>query len=296
MPKSALFVAFSLALASPILTAQNPQGSPQHAPDAGTIERVVGPLIPAIGGAPFSAYIITEWTHILPDGTVGTMKNRRLVARDSAGHVYEEHRDFASDGDKRSTRISWTNYIDPQRHEYYACNSGPHLCEVAPYRQAPLPAANPAIKTQGGPQIGSPVPMAQPASANAAAQQHAPTVQTESLGEQLMGNLNVTGSREITTFPAGAFGNQAPEPVIKEFWYSDRLQVNILTKRFDPRVSTSQIFTLTEINLNEPNPQLFIVPEYQMIQVPTPNAAALSASVMRAMPNAPQQPANQPTR
>jgi hypothetical protein len=139
------------------------------------------------------------------------------------------------------------------------------------------------------------VALAQPGSANGVAP-HAPGVQSESLGERVMDNINVNGSREITTFPQGAFGNQAPEPVIKEFWYSDRLQVNILTKRFDPPISASQTFTLTNINLFEPDPRLFLVPEYQMIQVPTPNAAALSASVMTPMPRAPQPSANQPTR
>jgi hypothetical protein len=298
--KSALLVVISLAAASPILIAQNPQSPQRHAPDAGTIERVVGPLIPTIPGAPFSAYVVTEWTHLLPDGTVGTVKNRRLIARDSAGHVYEEHRDMTPDGDQRPTRLTWTNYADPQRHEYYACVPGNHLCEVAPLRQAALPVVIPAraqqnVTTPSGPEQSSTVARAQPGSANGVAP-HAPAMQIELLGERVMDNINVNGSREITTFPQGAFGNQAPEPVIKEFWYSDRLQVNILTKRFDPRISASQTFTLTNINLFEPDPRLFLVPEYQIIQVPTPNAAALSASVMTPMPPVPQPSANQPTR
>ena len=137
------------------------------------------------------------------------------------------------------------------------------MCEVAPLRQAALPTAIPGrpqqnITIPSGPQRGSTVALAQPGSANGVAPQPAPNVQTESLGEQVMENINVTGSREITTFVQGAFGNQAPEPVIKEFWYSDRLQVNILTKRFDPRISASQTFTLTDINLSEPDPQLFL--------------------------------------
>jgi hypothetical protein len=268
--KSALFVVLCFASA-PILIAQNPQG-PQHTRDGGTIERVVGPFIPTISDAPFSAYVVTEWTHLLPDGTVGTIKNRRLIARDSAGHVYEEHRNFAPDGDQHPTRLGWTNYADPLRHEYYACVPGSHLCEVAPLTQAARSAGIP----------GRP-------------QQNAAT-QTESLGKRVLENIEVSGSREIMTFPQGAFGNQAPEPVIKEFWYSDHLQVNILTKRFDPRVSANQIFTLTDINLSEPDPKLFVVPEYQMIKVPTPNAAALSASVMTPMPSASQQSATQPTR
>jgi hypothetical protein len=290
--KSALFVVVSLTAASPILIAQNPQGPQQHAPDAGTIQRLVGPLIPNIPGAPFSAYVVTEWTHLLPDGTVGTVKNRRLIARDSAGHVYEEHRDMTPDGDQRPTRLTWTEYSDPQRHEYHACVPGNHLCVAAPLRRAGLAA----VTIPSGSQPGSTMAPTQPDSANGVAP-HAPNVQTESLGERVMDNINVNGSREITTFPQGAFGNQRPEPVIKEFWYSDRLHVNIITKRFDPRISSSQIFTLTNINLFEPDPQLFLVPDYQMIQVPTPSAAALSASVMVApMSRTPQQPANHPTR
>lgn len=292
MRKPALFVVFAFAAASLLLNAQNSQSPQQHARDGGTIERVAGPFIPTIPGAPFSAYVVTEWTHLLPDGTVGTIKNRRFIARDSAGHVFEEHRNFAPDGDQRPTRLGWTDYADPQRHEYYACVPGYHLCEVAPLRQAALAAAIPGrpqqnATTAGGPQRGT---------ANGVVPPTAPNVQTESLGERVMESINVNGSREITTFPKGAFGNQEPQPVIKEFWYSDRLQVNILTKRFDPRVSANQTFTLTDINLSEPAPQLFLVPTYQMIQVPTPNAAALSASVMTPMQGAPQQPTNQPTR
>jgi hypothetical protein len=117
-----------------------------------------------------------------------------------------------------------------------------------------------------------------------------PTVKTEELGGQRIEDMDVVGSREITTFPQGAFGNQMAEPVVKEFWYSDRLQVNILTKRFDPRVSSSQIFTFTDVNLSEPDPKLFNVPEYQIIRVPTPNAAALSASVMGYGPRQQPQP------
>lgn len=289
MRNPALFVVLSLAAASPILIAQNAQSPQQHARDGGTIERVVGPIIPTIPNAPFSAYVVTEWTHLLPDGTVGTIKNRRLIARDNAGHVFEEHRNFSPDGDQHPTRLAWTNYADPQRHEYYACSPANHLCEVAPLRQA---AATPGKPLQNTTTPGSP----QRGSVNGVVLQPAPNVQTESLGNRVIDNIEVNGSREITTFPQGAFGNQSPEPVIKEFWYSDRLQVNLLTKRFDPRVSASQTFTLTDINLSEPDPQLFLVPEYQMIQVPTPNGAALSASVMSPMPRAPQQSTNQPAR
>jgi hypothetical protein len=55
---------------------------------------------------------MTEWTHLLPDGTVGTVSNRRFIARDSAGQVYEEHRNFASDSDSSLGESSPVRTLD----------------------------------------------------------------------------------------------------------------------------------------------------------------------------------------
>lgn len=54
---------------------------------------------------------------------------------------------------------------------------------------------------------------------------------------------------------------------MKEFWYSPRLQINIITKRFDPRFGT-QNFVVSNIKLSEPDPQLFMPPEdYRIVKM-----------------------------
>jgi hypothetical protein len=70
----------------------------------------------------------------------------------------------------------------------------------------------------------------------------------------------VVGSREVTTLNVGVMGNEKPEPIVKEFWYSPRLGINVITKRFDPRASAIQNFVVGNINLEEPNPRMFEPP------------------------------------
>jgi len=96
------------------------------------------------------------------------------------------------------------------------------------------------------------------------------TFTREDLGTKWIENLETAGSREITTINAGVMGNQQPEPTVKEFWYSLRLEVNLVTHRFEPRGGV-QNFTLKDINLAEPDPKLFLPPTgYRVIRTDVP--------------------------
>jgi hypothetical protein len=220
--------------------------TPAHAPDGGSFERIQSVSIPPKTGAPFTATVVTEWTRLLEDGTTTTIKNHRTVARDSVGRVFQERRNFTPNGDKETTTLSELDYADPTRHELYICLTRTHTCNVHPYDQpATAPVSRPAsITLPNG----------------------AGSITLESLGQNTIDNLEVLGSREITTINPGANGYQHPEPTIKEFWYSPQLEVNLITKRFEPR-GGAQNFTLENINLNEPNPNLFVPPaNYKLIQ------------------------------
>jgi hypothetical protein len=76
----------------------------------------------------------------------------------------------------------------------------------------------------------------------------------------MIDNVEVVGSQEVMTIPVGAIGNEKAQPVLKEFWYSPRLGINVTTKRFGPRASTVQNFYVTAINQGEPDAQLFHTP------------------------------------
>src|ERR1700731_3560028 len=60
-----------------------------------------------------------------------------------------------------------------------------------------------------------------------------------------------------TNVNAGVMGNEKPEPIVKEFWYSPRLGINVITKGFDPRASAVQNFVGGNLSQAPPNARLF---------------------------------------
>jgi hypothetical protein len=228
-------IAFGFFALSGSLVAQN---IPEHAPDGGTTQRVQSINIPTITNAPFSAVVVTEWTKIMPDGSTALMKNHRTVARDSLGRVFEERRYFTPDGDKQVTVLEQMDYKDPVLHQWVVCVVNRRVCSTYTYNWA------------AG--VSQAKPMAAQSAANG--------MKWEDLGKKVIDNVEVVGSQEVMTVPVGAIGNEKAEPVVKEFWYSPRLGINVTTKRFDPRASAVQNFYVTAINQGEPDAQLFLPP------------------------------------
>jgi hypothetical protein len=223
------------------------QNVPAHAPDGGTSQRVQSIDIAPITNAPFSAVVVTELTKIMPDGSTALTKNHRTVARDSLGRVFEERRYFTPDGDKQETALSQMDYKDPVLHQFVLCNPNTRVCTVQ--------TANWAASAN---QVKAPT----------AAQSVANGTKWEDLGKKVIENVAVVGSQEVRTIAVGAIGNEKAQPVVKEFWYSPRLAINVTTKRFDPRASTVQNFYVTTINQSEPDAQLFHPPAgYRMVNV-----------------------------
>ncbi len=217
---------------------------PPHAPDGFVRQQVQSISILSVPNAPFSATVVTELTTLLPDGTTSTMKNHRTVARDSAGRVFQERRFFSPTGDVEVTRLGNLQYQDPNRHEYYDCHPVQRTCFVYPYSSPP---GNTATKVE-------------------AANSKDKNVTVEDLGRRTLESVEVLGSRETTTIAAGVIGNKNPQPIVKEFWYSPHLQVNLIVKRFDPR-SGMQNFDVTNLNLSEPDPKTLSLPAgYQIVK------------------------------
>jgi hypothetical protein len=223
-----------------------------HAPDGGTFERIQSITIEPLINAPFSAVVTTEWTKILADGSKATMRNHRTVVRDSTGRIFQERRFFSPTGDKDPTQISALEYLDPNRHEFYSCIPAQKTCYLTTYSRpamASMPVGMDGIKACGCASRKTPNT----------------TIQLEALGQKTLEDVNVTGSREITTIQTGEIGNQAPEPIVKEFWYSPRLGVNLVVNRFDPR-SGIENFVVSQLSQNEPDPKIFEPPaDYRVI-------------------------------
>jgi hypothetical protein len=208
-----------------------------HAPDGGSQVHVQSIDVPPIPNAPFSATVTTELSKVLADDSTQTNWNHRLIARDTSGRVFEERRMFSPTGNKRTTPLTETDYTDPNRHERFICRPMQRVCYESAF-VAPM-------KVDIGP--------AGPLAAGRG------TVTREALGQKRIEDVDVIGSREITTLSAGVVGNQKAEPIVKEFWYSPRLEINIITKRFDPRFG-AQNFIVSNVNQSEPDPKMFEPP------------------------------------
>jgi hypothetical protein len=86
----------------------------------------------------------------------------------------------------------------------------------------------------------------------------------EPLGKQVIEGVNAEGTRNISTIEAGAIGNDRPIQVTSETWYSEELQMAVMTKHSDPR-SGDESFRVTNIHRGEPGSYLFQPPSgYQI--------------------------------
>jgi hypothetical protein len=256
LPIAALLV---WAMAAPAQTAE--QSATMHVPDGGSRLEIQSIQILPLTGAPFSAIVHTEVIRTLADGTTVSEKNRRIVARDSSGRVFQQRAFFYPDGDT-NPRIRALQYEDPNTHELYDCIVAEKTCYVTSYRRSAMssmPAGMSGLEA-----CGCASPHGQGYS-----------VHEDALGQKTIENVDAIGSREITTLPAGQFGNQKAEPIVKEFWYSPRLGLNLVTRRFDPR-SGSQNFVVDHLSLDEPDPKTFEPPaDYRVVrQVVVKQAAA----------------------
>ena len=81
----------------------------------------------------------------------------------------------------------------------------------------------------------------------------------EDLGTSTIEGLPATGTRTTTTIAAGAIGNVQPIKIVSEEWFSQDLQVLVLTKHNDPR-SGETVYRLINVVRAEPDPSLFAVP------------------------------------
>ena len=89
----------------------------------------------------------------------------------------------------------------------------------------------------------------------------------EDLGEQTVEGVLAKGTRTTTTIPAGALDNEQPIRIVSEEWFSQELQVLVLTKHSDPRVGDTT-YRLVNVSRTEPARSLFELPAGYTIKTP----------------------------
>ena len=214
-----------------------------------------------VTGAPYSAVAVTEVTQTLADGNRIEHRTASTVYRDSEGRVRREQPSMPLGGLMAqsgtpivtiSDPVSGTHLmLDPERKAAFR-----NKAAMADTFERAVSVAAPAGAAGG--RVGGGAFKAAPAALD---------VRTERLGEQQVEGVRAEGTRTTMTIPAGAIGNQQPIDVVSERWYSQELQVVVMTRRADPRFGET-VYRLTEIVRAEPSAELFQVPPEFVIEDP----------------------------
>jgi hypothetical protein len=225
-------------------------------------------------GRPYAAEAVTETTQVLGDGTRISRRSATKVYRDGEGRTRREM--LNDDGSIRIVTIS-----DPVAHVNYTLDPRAKtamkmtLNVVTPTytmttregRTSTLTAAQGERRlaetagggggagARGG---GGGTLMRTPAPDN-------PNVKKEDLAPQNVEGVMANGSRTTTVIPAGEIGNDKEIRIVSEQWFSDELQVLVLTRHSDPR-SGDTVYRLSNILRAEPDPNLFTVPSDYTIE------------------------------
>ena len=217
-------------------------------------------------GAPYTAEAVTESTQVLGDGNRINRKSLTRVYRDGEGRMRREEVNEA--GTVVSVSIvdpiahvsyvlqpqSRTAYRETAQNQLFMVRSkidgaADRMGDAPPPPPPPPPAAGAPLRT-AAPEIRMRIPISGA---------EAGDVARENLGQQNVEGVSATGTRMITTFPAGAIGNLQPLKVVAEQWFSPDLQVLVMTRHSDPR-SGDTTYRLQNIVRAEPDRSLFSVP------------------------------------
>lgn len=213
--------------------------------DGGVSEVLQSIEVPPKAGAPFMLTLETEWIKTLPDGGTVTFINKRHIARDSSGRIYQERWALVPKNDPRvKSMMTLIQIKDPDAGTAYDCflvATKSKTCELLVYTGSTAKVYKPASPPSGE------------LSGNRG------TVVHQNLGMQILAGVSTEGTRDVTTYNPGVFGNDRKVVVEREFWYSPELGLSLYSVRNDPRIG-KQIFTVTSVTQGEPDKSLFELP------------------------------------
>jgi len=215
-----------------------------HVEDGGVSEMMESIVVSAKPQAPFTLTLETGWVRMLGDGGTITSVNKRRIARDAAGRVYQERWLLVPKNGNVESQMTTVQVADPSAHTLYNCfflGAKKNICELKTY----IPMT-PAVNTTGKTVSGD-LP------------ENRGSFVHEDLGKQFVSGVETVGVRDARTYNPVVFGNDRKVRVEREVWYSPQLDLNLLSTRSDPRTG-KQTFTATNVTLGDPDPALFELP------------------------------------
>lgn len=219
---------------------------PQGPPGAGFLSAEMRFDGKIVKGVPYTAQAVAENTQILANGARITRKNTATIYRDSEGRTRREIMldsvgPFVLDGNQ-ITMIFINDHVSGDGYVLFPEDKTANRIRLRPQPNAPEPKGPP----------------------------EASEVKTESLGKKIIDNVEAEGTRTTFTIPAGRIGNDQPLDIIAERWYSNELQVIVMSKHSDPRFGET-VYRLTNINRTEVRRLIFTMPnDYRIVEGPPP--------------------------
>jgi hypothetical protein len=200
-----------------------------------------------VTGAPFSAVAVSESTQTLADGNHISRKTQTNLFRDGQGRFRKEVTlpaigPLATAGQPKS----FVMIDDPVANAHFILHPEGKTAEKMRH-------------SFGGMKGGMKGAMKGRFESGMQGEIANGTLKKEDLGTQTIAGVSAQGTRITRTIPVGQIGNEKPITVVSEHWYSNDLQMTVMSKRSDPRFGDTT-YTLTSIQRTEPNAALFAVP------------------------------------
>jgi hypothetical protein len=210
-----------------------------------------------VTGAPFSAVAISETTRTLADGNHISRKTQTNLFRDGQGRFRKEVTlpaigPLAASGSPRS----FVMINDPVAQQNFILHPDEKTAEKMGKRFGGMKG-----RMRGG-RNGALKGNAASWEAKAAASEN---FKKEDLGTQTIAGVSAQGTRYTRIIPAGQIGNEKPITIVSEHWFSNDLQMTVMSKRSGPQFGETT-YTLTSIQRGEPAASLFAVPSGYTVQ------------------------------
>jgi hypothetical protein len=207
-----------------------------------------------VTGAPFSGVAVTESTQTLADGNHINHKTQANVFRDSQGRVRKEVT-ISGFGPLEASGApkSFIVISDPVANANLVLHPDTKVAERMDQGHWGMKGLGKSGKFEEKMQARQ---QEEIASGN---------LKKEDLGTQVIGGVSAQGTRVTRTIPAGQIGNEKPIVVVRETWFSDDLQMVVMSKRSNPWIGETT-YMLTNIQRTEPAVALFAVPSDFTVQ------------------------------
>ena len=206
-----------------------------------------------VTGAPFSAQVVVENSRTLQNGVHITETATGALYRDSQGRI---RRDKPRDGEAEIGMID-----DPVAGVQYRLHLFQHT--VAKMSYSDMENVTRELQERRKVEAAQHPETTEKARSESASLENRRVAisepKSETLAPQTIDGIQVQGTRQTRTVPAGAMGNDKEFDIVQETWYSPALQMVVMFKMSNP-ARGDMTMKLANITQGEPQHSLFEPP------------------------------------